>query len=159
MLPQLQQARDMLSKSQENIIAVDIRFAQCWVTGWRRMALEDITLPKGLILKKGQKLVISPVPLFGMRETPGEDHMAHLVSTSQNHLGFGHGVHACPGRFVASNEVKIAMGHLILKYDWKLEDDERPPPYSFGMFYNTNPTAKLLIPRRKEKLDLYTLDC
>lgn len=99
-----------------------------------------------------------PYRFLRMRETPGEEHMAQLVSTSQNHLGFGHGLHACPGRFFASNEVKIALCHLILKYDWKLADAVRPQPSAYGMFYNTNPTAKLLIRRRKDELDLSTLE-
>lgn len=138
------------------------------------MALEDIKLPDGMTVKRGKKLVVGlnhmwsddiyedaktfdPYRFLRMRKTPGEEHVAHLVSTSENHLGFGHGVHACPGRFFASNEVKIAMCHLILKYDWKLEGASRPPPIAHGMSYNTNPTAKLLIRRRKEELDLSTL--
>ncbi|KAM0211496.1 hypothetical protein ACHAQD_010289 [Fusarium lateritium] len=142
---------------------------------WRRMATEDVTLPNDMVFKKGQKLAVSsthmwhddyyedaktfnPYRFLRMRETPGKDHMAHLVSTSSDHLGFGHGVHACPGRFFASNEVKIALCHLIMKYEWKLMNDERPPPCSHGMMFNTNPTAKLLIRRRQEELDLSTLE-
>ena len=81
-----------------------------------------------------------------------------LVSASSSpESGFGHGMHACPGRFFASNEVKIALCHLLLKYDWKLVDGNRPEPVAFGMAYMTNPDAKLLIRRREEELDLSTL--
>ncbi|KAG5757035.1 hypothetical protein H9Q72_014432 [Fusarium xylarioides] len=142
---------------------------------WKRIALEDTTLPNGMTFKKGKKLAVGvthmwsdeyykgaktfdPYRFLRMRETPGEEHMAHLVSTSQNHLGFGHGVHACPGRFFASNEIKIALCHLLLKYDWKLTESAQPPPVPNGMFYNSNPTAKLLIRRRKGELDFSTLD-
>ncbi|KAM0543466.1 hypothetical protein ACHAPJ_012264 [Fusarium lateritium] len=143
---------------------------------WKRIALEDVTLPNGMAIKKGKKVAVGathmwtddcykdaktfdPYRFARMRDTPGEEHMAHLVSTSQNHLGFGHGVHACPGRFFASNEIKIALCHMILKYDWKLEGSEKPPPTPNGMFYNSNPNAKLLIRRRKEELDFATLEC
>ncbi|KAJ4256906.1 hypothetical protein NW762_009002 [Fusarium torreyae] len=71
-----------------------------------------------------------------MGDTPGEEYMAHLVGTSQSHLGFGHGVHAWPGRFFASNEIKIALCHMILKYDWKLKGSKKPPPTPNGMFHN-----------------------
>jgi cytochrome P450 len=93
------------------------------------------------------------VPKDSSKET-----MTYLVNTSPNHLGFGHGMHSCPGRWFASNEVKIALCHLLLKYDWKLVDGKRPEPVAFGMAYMTNPEAKLLIRRRKEELDLSTLE-
>lgn len=138
------------------------------------MALEDVTLPNGLTVKKGKKIVVDQTHMWNdryyadsktfdgyrflrMRETPGEDHVAHLVSTSPNHLGFGHGVHACPGRFFASNEVKIALCHLLLKYDWKLPDSPLPQPVAHGMAFSMNPAAKLLIRRRTEELDFSAL--
>lgn len=49
------------------------------------------------------------------------------VTTSPDHMGFGHGRQACPGRFFASNEIKVAMVHLLLKYDWAHADDGRWP--------------------------------
>ncbi|KAF2677137.1 cytochrome P450 [Lentithecium fluviatile CBS 122367] len=50
-----------------------------------------------------------------------------FVTTSSDHMGFGHGRQACPGRFFASNEIKVAMVHLLLKYDWAYTDDGRKP--------------------------------
>jgi len=40
------------------------------------------------------------------------------------YIGFGHGMHACPGRFFAGNELKVALAHLLLKYDWKMPEGE-----------------------------------
>lgn len=99
-----------------------------------------------------------PYRFIRMRGAPNQGHTAHLVSTSPSHLGFGHGVHACPGRFFASNEVKIAMCHFILKYDWKLPEGPRLLPVAYGTNYNTNPDTQLLFRRRKEELDLSTLE-
>ncbi|KAH8731814.1 cytochrome P450 [Phaeosphaeriaceae sp. PMI808] len=42
-----------------------------------------------------------------------------LVTTSNQHLPFGHGRHACPGRFFVSNELKMAFAYLLLNYDFK----------------------------------------
>ncbi|KAJ8081512.1 hypothetical protein PM082_007357 [Marasmius tenuissimus] len=40
-----------------------------------------------------------------------------LVTTSPNFLAFSHGVHACPGRFFAANQLKLIMANLVLDYD------------------------------------------
>ncbi|KAL0062050.1 hypothetical protein AAF712_011128 [Marasmius tenuissimus] len=40
-----------------------------------------------------------------------------LVTTSPNFLAFSHGVHACPGRFFAANQLKLIMANLVLNYD------------------------------------------
>ncbi|KAI4714171.1 hypothetical protein J4E89_001621 [Alternaria sp. Ai002NY15] len=42
-----------------------------------------------------------------------------LVTTGVNHLPFGHGRHACPGRFFVSHELKIIFANLLLNYDFK----------------------------------------
>ena len=84
---------------------------------------------------------------------------AHLVSASPQHVGFGHGVHLCPGRFFAANEIKIALAHLLLKYDWKLaagQDDLRAVP--MGSTYSLPHGIKFLVRRRQEELDLGSLE-
>ncbi|KAL6706273.1 hypothetical protein ACN47E_005563 [Coniothyrium glycines] len=42
-----------------------------------------------------------------------------LVTTGFHHLPFGHGRHACPGRFFVSHELKILFSFLLLNYDFK----------------------------------------
>ncbi|KNG49331.1 cytochrome p450 [Stemphylium lycopersici] len=42
-----------------------------------------------------------------------------LVTTGLHHLPFGHGRHACPGRFFVSHELKMIFSHLLLNYDFK----------------------------------------
>ena len=39
----------------------------------------------------------------------GKERTAQPVSTSSDHLAFGHGQHACPGRIFAANEFKMAV--------------------------------------------------
>ncbi|KAK3071451.1 hypothetical protein LTR53_008591 [Teratosphaeriaceae sp. CCFEE 6253] len=43
-----------------------------------------------------------------------------FVSTSPDYLNFGHGKHACPGRFFASAEMKLIFANLLQRYDMKL---------------------------------------
>ena len=52
----------------------------------------------------------------------GEGLAAHntgWATTSASDLGFGHGKHACPGRFLATEEIKIILAFIILQYDFK----------------------------------------
>ncbi|KAI1037518.1 hypothetical protein LB503_013060 [Fusarium chuoi] len=139
--------------------------------GWRRQALADSTLSNDIKIKQGQKVAVTSTHMWSnenydmakefnpYRFMSDTQKTSSLVSTSPNHLGFGHGMHACPGRFFAANEVKIALCHLLLKYDWKFKDDKKPEPMAFGMAYVANPFAKLMIRRREEELDLSTLNC
>jgi len=54
-----------------------------------------------------------------------------MVSTSVDWLPFGHGKHACPGRFFASNEIKTMFAHLVLQYDVKTEKEGVLPSLSY----------------------------
>ncbi|EUC27383.1 hypothetical protein COCCADRAFT_41880 [Bipolaris zeicola 26-R-13] len=100
----------------------------------KRIATETITLANDTILKKGGYYIVNGTSLTNpeiwpepekfdiyrfcrLRQDPATASKAHLVSTSPEHLGFRHGDQACPGRFFAANEVKIALCHLLLKYD------------------------------------------
>ncbi|KXH64811.1 cytochrome P450 [Colletotrichum salicis] len=102
-----------------------------------RIADADVQLSDETVIPKGMKCAVAntsrhdptiyekPLEFDGyrflrMRTTPGKENQAHFVTTGPDSLGFGHGQHACPGRFFAANEVKIAMCHLLLKYDLEL---------------------------------------
>ena len=45
-----------------------------------------------------------------------------FTTTSPKYLGFGHGRHACPGRFFASQELKLLIAYLLERYEVRLED-------------------------------------
>lgn len=138
----------------------------------RRYVTEDITLSSGLILKKGTRLnvdnrrlddpkiyenpdVYNPYRFYNMRSEAGKDHGAQLVSTGSNHMGFGHGQHSCPGRFFAANEIKVALCHILVKYDWKLCPDTETKPDTRGMIAKSSPVTDILIKRRQSvELDL-----
>lgn len=78
-----------------------------------------------------------------------------LVSTSEHRLSFGQGEHACPGRFFASDEIKTAMLHILLKYDWKFDGRGAPKDLGFGgeMIF-VDGGAKILYRRRMEEIEL-----
>ncbi|KAI0000304.1 cytochrome P450 [Russula vinacea] len=49
------------------------------------------------------------------------------VSVSSEHLAFGLGRHACPGRFFAVNEAKVLFAHILATYDVKFEEGKGVP--------------------------------
>ena len=88
------------------------------------------------------------------RLEPGQSNAWGHVTTSANHMGFGHGQHACPGRFFASNEIKVALCHLLLKYDFDLLDGKVPPSFRFEGNISTSTESKICIRRRKEEINV-----
>jgi cytochrome P450 len=88
------------------------------------------------------------------RMEPGQTNAWGHVTTSASHMGFGHGQHACPGRFFASNEIKVALCHLLLKYDFELLDGEVPLAYKFEGSNSVSIESKIRIRRRKEEISV-----
>ncbi|KAI6360942.1 hypothetical protein MCOR25_006589 [Pyricularia grisea] len=130
-----------------------------------RMATKDIHLANGVCIPKGTPLVIdgswrvspeiyeNPLEFDAHRfvkwRGTDRENMAHFVSTAASHTGFGHGIYACPGRFFATNELKIVLCQLIMKYDWKLAEGSTAEPLVFGFNLDASWDAKIMVRRRK----------
>lgn len=89
-----------------------------------------------------------------LREQPGQDSKYQLASTSAEHLGFGLGVHACPGRFYAANTMKLMLAHFVMKYDWRFVDENPQIRAPFGSSVFVNPMLKVAAKRRKEEISI-----
>lgn len=130
-----------------------------------REVTSEITLLNGIRLSEGTLLAVSaqrhwdpsiyPEPhkfrgdrFLELRQLRGKENMAQLVTTSPDHLGFGHGNHACPGRFLASAEIKIILTHLILGYEWKAIKGREPQIKVLGFNLDSDPGAKIEVRRR-----------
>ncbi|KAL9047291.1 MAG: hypothetical protein Q9214_000091, partial [Letrouitia sp. 1 TL-2023] len=62
------------------------------------------------------------------RVTLGGSAQSHqFVTTGLESMTFGHGRFACPGRFFASNESKIILALLLLKYDIRFPSEAKRP--------------------------------
>lgn len=48
-----------------------------------------------------------------------------LIVTTDDFFSFGFGKHACPGRFFASQEMKLMIAHIVMNYDIEM-DGPRP---------------------------------
>ncbi|RHZ72917.1 hypothetical protein CDV55_104642 [Aspergillus turcosus] len=148
-----------------------VHHALSFGTSMRRLAHEDIKWSDGTLFPKGSSIVVSSHKMWdsvvypnpetsgsyqslGLRESLGHETSAQLVLPSPEHFGFGYGKHACPGRFFAANEIKIALCHILLKYDFKLADGCKPTVRKSGISLNSDPSAKLVIRWRQEEIAL-----
>ncbi|KAJ7477068.1 cytochrome P450 [Mycena galericulata] len=85
-------------------------------------------------------------------EDDEEGNIRHqLVATNLDYLPWGHGRHACPGRFFAGTMLKTMLAHTLLNYDVKLEDESagRPPNQWFAAICIPNGSAKVMFRKRQ----------
>ncbi|KAI9166290.1 Cytochrome P450 monooxygenase iccF [Paramyrothecium foliicola] len=74
-------------------------------------------------------------PFRFSRERETTEGPRSLITTSADYLVFGHGKHACPGRFVVDFEYKMIMAHVLRHYDLRFPDGyagKRPENYWLG---------------------------
>ncbi|QDS69379.1 hypothetical protein FKW77_004479 [Venturia effusa] len=136
-----------------------------------RYTTESISLSDGTTLPKNAQFLVPtthhldptlyPHPTkfnghryLSLREAPGEESKHQFVTTNAKQIGFGHGAHACPGRFFASNELKILLVHLLMKYDWKFGDGERPANVTHGAMVVPDPEAVIMRRSRVPEVEL-----
>ncbi|KAI0124122.1 cytochrome P450 [Xylariales sp. AK1849] len=133
----------------------------------QRMALVDYTFKDGLRIPAGTSIVI-PSRLVGrdpeihadaaqfdaqrwkrLREQ-GDATKFHFASLQDDMLPWGSGPHACPGRFLAQEIIKLIFIHLVTKYDIKYPEgvESRPPDLSQHANSNPNIMALLLFKER-----------
>ena len=85
---------------------------------------------------------------FKLRESSAKK-VVGMVSSSQDHLSFGHGRHVCPGRYFAACELKLMFAHIITTYDVKFEiEGVRPPDMWMATSRIPNPNANVLFRKR-----------
>lgn len=74
-----------------------------------------------------------------------------FVSTSPQHLPFGHGKHACPGRFLIDFELKMIIAYVLKNYDLEFPPEykgKRPPNIWLAESNNPPSGVKLRVKRR-----------
>ncbi|KAI0650914.1 cytochrome P450 [Trametes meyenii] len=134
-----------------------------------RKALKDVTLPNGTRIPRGTLVAAAsatahtdgaryaapaafdPFRFARMREGGRDAAVKHqLVNTSVDFLTFGHGKHACPGRFFAAVELKTMLAYLVLNYDIKFaEEGKRPANLRFGPADLPHQSAEVLFRKRR----------
>lgn len=128
----------------------------------RRYTTADVTLSSGDVIPKGTLTLVSTIRhwddkiyeepykfdgrrFFRLRQQKETESGAHFVSATQDHFGFGYGLHACPGRFFATEEVKFILAHMLLHYDIRPVAGSDVNPLHYGISMTANPKAKIAI--------------
>ncbi|KAI2820521.1 hypothetical protein CBS115989_3651 [Aspergillus niger] len=153
-------------KLLDSVVKESQRLNPPGLTSLHRYAMEEITLSDATVIPKGASLVVSAHTMqdesiylnahtydgyrfYRKRQEPGHENKHQLVMTSAEHYGFGHGVRACPGRFFATNEIKILLAHIILKYDIRFPDGQsRPANWEIGQDLVCDQTVQVLFRAR-----------
>lgn len=143
---------------------------------FRKVLVGDLVTEQGIVLPQGSMISFLTYPLQNDAEkyedperfdpfrfsrpreaSPGDDGkpgLAHLsfVSTSPEHLPFGHGSHSCPGRFLVDFEVKMIMSYILEKYDLQFPAEyngQRPPNVWIAEAMFPSPGAQIQIRSRQ----------
>ncbi|KIJ53880.1 hypothetical protein M422DRAFT_138634, partial [Sphaerobolus stellatus SS14] len=130
----------------------------------RRVRAEDgISPPKGLWAPKGATIGVSMDGVHfdeafyananefdAFRDSERKHyHLKNedLVTTSKHWLPFSHGIHACPGRFFAANNINMILAQIPLNCEIQ-PFQSRPPNISIGDISVVPVKARMMIRRR-----------
>ncbi|KAM5442855.1 putative ent-kaurene monooxygenase [Microsporum ferrugineum] len=111
------------------------------------------SVPAAAILKDNDNLpgadTFDGLRYYKIRQHPDEANKHQFAMTDTNNLHFGHGKYSCPGRFFASNEIKIILAHLLMDYEFKyLPGCSRPKNLTADENLYPDPSARLLMRKR-----------
>lgn len=138
------------------------------VVALERIALKSLTLPTtpAQILPAGTHIMVDSTNLWDSTQCPDPnvfnpyrflrkreagDKFSQFAQSGPDFSVFGGGRHLCPGRFFASNEVKLAMAHVLGKYDIKLADGYTSRPIDMGVYKVVDPIVQFKVRRRVEE--------
>nr|BAD94560.1 cytochrome P450 [Phanerodontia chrysosporium] len=128
-----------------------------------RRVLQPVTLSDGTYLPAGTTVVTPTLATHfddtnyadaqtfdPLRFYKPEGVQAQLVATSADFVTFGHGKHACPGRFFAANELKAMMAYILMHYDIRPErEGVRPANVYRGLNVLPDANARVFFRRRQ----------
>ncbi|KAM4059008.1 cytochrome p450 [Hirsutella rhossiliensis] len=88
------------------------------------------------------------------RKNPDEATRHQHATADKDHLHFGYGTWSCPGRFLASAELKMILVELLLRYEFKYpKGSSRPKNRNIEEFPYVDTDTPLLMRRRGQVED------
>lgn len=139
-----------------------------------RKTTEDVVFQDGLKIPQGCRIIVETTfweeEVYGtgfdaerflrLRERSDEDNGRWQYHNATNDFsGFGYGDHACPARWFVENEVKTAMAHFLLQYDWEFIPGEKTDHIGMEEKVLVNPMMKVRFRSRTPELDLEAVPC
>lgn len=133
--------------------------------------MEPLNLKDGTYIPKGARIcwagnshhndplvtpnpaIFDPVRSYMKRHSSPDQMNKHLAGqTGLDHLSFGYGKLACPGRYLAINQMKLVVSRFIMSYDFKFPDNitSRPQTLDADEFTFLDPSAKIMLRLRRD---------
>lgn len=161
----------------DSAIRESVRFSSILSVGLGRAvtAPDGVTTPSGVHLPRGTLVSVAahsimhdeakyegahtymPFRFSEQRSKAGLDHVRRaryaLPTTGPDFLVFGHGKHACPGRFFAAAELKLVLAHALLEYDFE-PLVTRPENQWYGVTCLPPTRATIRVKRRERRLEI-----
>jgi len=159
-------------KLMDSVLKESMRLHPHSLINMPRQATKSFTLKDNTFIPSGTYVAVGPRqehnpdiytnPLkfdghrfLKLREAPGAENKHQFVTTSSEITVFGHGTHACPGRFFASNEIKLLLAHMLMYYDWKLpEGQTEVMHFKNGTGISPNSRQSVLFKSRKPEVEV-----
>ncbi|OCK81421.1 cytochrome P450 [Lepidopterella palustris CBS 459.81] len=80
-----------------------------------------------------------------IREQEGQERAHTLVTSSLSNMQFGDGRHGCPGKYMAADEIRMTIAHILVNYDITIEGHgPRPRNVVLGKFIFPDLKAKIM---------------
>jgi cytochrome P450 len=132
--------------------------------GLERVVLKDVILPSGQRIPADSHVMVDSTNLWDpavypdpdrfdgyrfLRKREAGDKTSQFVQSGSEFSVFGGGRHLCPGRFFAANELKLAVAHILLKYDIQLAEGYEVGSLQLGVYKVVDPMVKLEVKRRE----------
>ncbi|KZO94410.1 cytochrome P450 [Calocera viscosa TUFC12733] len=147
----------------DSFIKESMRLSGLIASSMQRKSVKKLTLSDGTQVPAGAHVAINawslhhdpqiyPNPFefdpfrFSRKVKEGESVVKNTVTTASSEwLAWGGGIHVCPGRYFASQELKAMLAHIVINYDVKMPNEGiRPTDIWFGHHCIPNPNASVL---------------
>ncbi|KAG8156754.1 hypothetical protein KVR01_013359 [Diaporthe batatas] len=134
---------------------------------FQRLAMRDFGLDDGTFVPRGTFLaldasqgyldgeqwehpeVFDPLRFYRLRHAEAAQNSHLFVTSNPQHMSWGQGKHACPGRFFAGHMIKVILSQFLLQYDVALEEGKpRPKNVVFGAAPLAAPGAQVRFRKR-----------
>lgn len=91
-----------------------------------------------------------PFRFYNLRKHTEDGNRWQFTAPSDSNMHFGIGRHTCPGRYLASVEIKVILAHFLLNFEFRLKPGaQRPRPFALAMTKSPRQDAELEFRRRK----------
>ncbi|KAI6101683.1 cytochrome P450 [Pisolithus croceorrhizus] len=158
-----------LMRKVDSFLAETLRLEGVTTTSVQRKAMKNLTLSDGTFIPMGTHLsvlthaihhdsavyenpgVFDPFRFSRLRDNESENARHGMVTVTRDYFPFGYGKHACPGRFLACDELKTMLAHILTFYDVKFEDRiSRPTSVHWDLNIIADPTIRVMFRKRTD---------